>query len=335
MSQLAYLCSDAASAERVGVADPATGLTVALFADDAAALAIMAEDAASAGLSVRDGRSLADLITDGAGVLADVVLVECPRIDAGGMAALMRLDERAARAGALLVVATSIDSLDDVFACLDMSAPRILISPTRAERLVALGAALARVPGQRLREMSEEDRIALLRLSEEVSRLAAKLDGLGSGAVAAIPLAVEDGSVGYVAQPTQGFRHAEREADLLRKPKAPLPDPRLVKTIIRHRALRADFFDGDLFADPAWDILLDLTAARAEHRRVSVTSLCIAARVPPTTALRWISQMVEAGILERVQDESDRRRAFVTLSDKAAEAMARYFDAIGTRVTAV
>ncbi|MCB2059102.1 MAG: winged helix DNA-binding protein, partial [Novosphingobium sp.] len=75
--------------------------------------------------------------------------------------------------------------------------------------------------------------------------------------------------------------------------------------------------------------LLDLTAARAEHTRVSVTSLCIASAVPPTTALRWVSQMSEAGLFERVEDETDRRRAFITLSEKAADAMARYFAELG------
>lgn len=94
-------------------------------------------------------------------------------------------------------------------------------------------------------------------------------------------------------------------------------------------AVRARFFDGDLFADPAWDMLLDLTAARVEHARVSVTSLCIASGEPPTTALRWISQMTEAGLLERVEDETDRRRAFIALTDRAADAMARYFAELG------
>jgi DNA-binding MarR family transcriptional regulator len=84
-----------------------------------------------------------------------------------------------------------------------------------------------------------------------------------------------------------------------------------------------------MFADPAWDILLDLTAARGEHVRVSVTSLCIASGVPPTTALRWIGQMVDTGLLERVEDEEDRRRAFIALTEKAADAMARYFAEIG------
>jgi DNA-binding MarR family transcriptional regulator len=103
-----------------------------------------------------------------------------------------------------------------------------------------------------------------------------------------------------------------------------------LRRIIRQRQLRARFFDGDLFADPAWDMLLDLTAARAEHKRVSVTSLCIASGVPPTTALRWISQMTGAGLLERVEDDTDRRRAFIALSEHAADAMARYFAELGS-----
>ncbi len=76
-------------------------------------------------------------------------------------------------------------------------------------------------------------------------------------------------------------------------------------------------------------MLLDLTAARSEHVRVSVSSLAIASAVPPTTALRWISEMVERGILVRVQDEMDKRRVFVELSEGAAKAMAQYFAEIG------
>ncbi|MFM5916461.1 MAG: winged helix DNA-binding protein [Novosphingobium sp.] len=107
--------------------------------------------------------------------------------------------------------------------------------------------------------------------------------------------------------------------------RAPLPDPRLIRQIIRQRRLRAEFFDATLFADPAWDILLDLAAARAEHKRVSVTSLCIAAGVPVTTALRWIQQMTEMGLLTRLGDDRDRRRTFVSLSDLGASKFAKLF----------
>jgi hypothetical protein len=54
--------------------------------------------------------------------------------------------------------------------------------------------------------------------------------------------------------------------------------------------LRSQHFVPALFADPAWDILLDLAAARIDGRMVAVSSLCIAAAVPATTALRWITR---------------------------------------------
>ncbi|GMM93225.1 MarR family transcriptional regulator [Qipengyuania sp. MTN3-11] len=344
MAQLAYLCDDEPDAKLGGEnreafgAEPVEGdrpaLAVSLFAESETVLSAMAEDARCAGMGVRTRRSLSSLLERGGGVLGDVVLVDCPEIDAARLAALVRLDERAARAGAMLLVSTTADALEDVFGCLDRSRPDILVGATRAQRIVSLGGALARIPGRRLREPDESERIALLRLAEEVERLAAKIDGL-SGAPQEYYPATERELAIHLAQPTQGFRHAERENAMQRKPRIPLPEPRLVKTMLRHRAMRAEFFDGDLFADPAWDILLDLTAARAEHRRVSVTSLCIAASVPATTALRWISQMVDAGILERTQDDGDKRRAFIALLDKAADAMARYFDAIGLQTNTV
>ena len=91
------------------------------------------------------------------------------------------------------------------------------------------------------------------------------------------------------------------------------------------RARRRHFFDGDLFAEPAWDILLDLYAAHLAGRRISVTSCCIASQVPPTTALRWIEQMSESGLLVREKDPDDLRRNWISLSDTARIAMKDYF----------
>ena len=326
MAQLAYMCEEVAERDRsVAVAGREGGPSLSLFAQSDAARAIMAEDAASAGLQVRTARSLTSLHENGGGVLGDIVLVECGQVDAALMAALIRLDERAQRSGAQLVVSTTQDALEDVFGCLDRSNPHILVAPSRAERLVALGAALVEVAGSRVRELDEHDRQALLHLTQEVTRLAKKLEGLGHShaQVTAHKIAVG------VKSPVIGFTHGDAQGEPQRKSRPPLPDPRLIKQIIARRHARARYFDAGLFADPAWDILLDLTAARAEHRRVSVTSLCIAANVPTTTALRWIAQMVDSGILERVQDDTDRRRAFIALSDNSADAMARYFDEVG------
>jgi DNA-binding MarR family transcriptional regulator len=122
-----------------------------------------------------------------------------------------------------------------------------------------------------------------------------------------------------------------KQQDRLKRAVAPiLPDPRLIRRIIRQRQQRERFFNNELFADPVWDMLLDLAAAASEYRRVSVTSLCIASRVPPSTALRWIGLMTDQGLLLRIEDPLDRRRVFVSLSNEAKIAMARYFESLGS-----
>lgn len=107
------------------------------------------------------------------------------------------------------------------------------------------------------------------------------------------------------------------------------PDSVLLRKILRNRAERVKYFPADLFGEPAWEILLDLTAARVENKRVSVTSLCLASGVPPTTALRWIGMMVTRDILVREEDEADRRRSFVALSDSGIDAVTSYFSKTG------
>ena len=106
---------------------------------------------------------------------------------------------------------------------------------------------------------------------------------------------------------------------------APAVSADVVRQVIRARRVRARYFDELLFADPAWDMLLDLLQAEIAQHRVPVSSLCIAAAVPPTTALRWIKTMTDAGLFLRRADPHDGRRVFVELSPGASEAMRRYF----------
>jgi CheY-like chemotaxis protein len=97
-----------------------------------------------------------------------------------------------------------------------------------------------------------------------------------------------------------------------------------LSTMIACRSLRARHLPGELFADPAWDILLDLMRAELAGEHVSVSSVCIAASVPMSTALRWVKQMTDAGLLKRWTDPRDRRRDLICLSDSASTSMKRY-----------
>ena len=103
---------------------------------------------------------------------------------------------------------------------------------------------------------------------------------------------------------------------------------RLVRAVQTARRRREALFAPTLFADPAWDMLLELYAIRLEQRKISVSSLCYAAYVPLTTALRWVAKLESDGLAVRRQDPSDARRFWIDLSDRGMEAMCRYFETL-------
>jgi hypothetical protein len=95
-------------------------------------------------------------------------------------------------------------------------------------------------------------------------------------------------------------------------------DPvRQIEVMIRARALRLSFLPDVEFGEAAWDMLLDLTVARFRSRQTSISSLCIAAGVPTTTALRALKKLIADNVLERFADPQDGRRSFVRISDGA------------------
>lgn len=101
-------------------------------------------------------------------------------------------------------------------------------------------------------------------------------------------------------------------ADLLRQ---------ALRDRLKARRARDALFGADLFADPAWDLLLDLLLCDLEQRRVSISSACLAAAVPATTALRWIVQLETRGLVLRIDDPGDRRRSYLTLTPAARDAL--------------
>lgn len=100
----------------------------------------------------------------------------------------------------------------------------------------------------------------------------------------------------------------------------------VVRDLIKARRKREQTFGLDLFADPAWDILLELYAASLAQRRMSVSGVCAVSAVPPTTALRWIEKLDRKGFLVREQDQFDGRRIWVRLSGRAKSMMEDYIN---------
>jgi DNA-binding MarR family transcriptional regulator len=90
----------------------------------------------------------------------------------------------------------------------------------------------------------------------------------------------------------------------------------------RLRMRRNELIGAPLFRDPAWDMLLELFAAHESGRKVTVSSLCYASGVPPTTALRQLQRLEKHGLVTRHGDRKDNRRWYVDPTGKAVEAVA-------------
>ena len=93
----------------------------------------------------------------------------------------------------------------------------------------------------------------------------------------------------------------------------------LARGLLRQRRKRETMIGKEHFADPAWDMMLDLFAARVVGEQVAASSLFVAANVPQSTALRRIRHLVDDGLFVASLDPHDGRRTFVRLSDALFE----------------
>ena len=130
-----------------------------------------------------------------------------------------------------------------------------------------------------------------------------------------------------VDEKARSSRHQLRmEGELKGSPEATTGE--LIAQIIKARRTRDDFFGSNLFADPAWDMLLQAYRSELSQVRLSITALCSSAGAPQSTALRWLTKLVDDGWLIRNDDPFDGRRSWVKLSPKGLTAMARYFKSL-------
>jgi len=142
----------------------------------------------------------------------------------------------------------------------------------------------------------------LLELSDQVSRIAGTLARLSTN----------------LASGSEPINRADEQCSLAVSEDA-------VNWLIQVRRARFRYLSNDLFADPAWDMLLDLLKAEIKGTPVSVSSVCIASGVPSSTALRWLRNLMDQGLVSRTADEQDGRRKFVRLAPEVSTSLRRYF----------
>jgi hypothetical protein len=265
--------------------DPA----IFILGDSREAVACWQDAAQSAGIPVRG-------TSENISVEMDLPISSVPlaiQIDGEAFGLVARLNAEA-EAGRRIALSGSPSLMDAAAVWHDNI--RLSSAPTDVERLEDL-AALVAPSSARLHDVGRDSHDMLRKLSEDVGRIAETLATLAT-----------------LAEEPEAARGDAEEA----------LDAGAIRAIIRARRLRENYFPACLFADPAWDMLLDLMAARLEGQPVAVSSLCIASAVPATTALRWIRTLTESGLLVRVADPRDGRRVFIDLSDQTARSLTDY-----------
>ena len=281
---------------------------VCVFGDSEAALARMRRTAEAAGCRVAASARFDAAVTPEC-VPTAAALIEFDGIaDEATVVALLDWAQHEAARGARPVVISAPPAWIDLVAA-HTPDRRVaqLCDAGEAERIAEVAFA-TRPPALKLHDVGRDEGSAILQqLTEDVSRIAAILSSLSDEEAAAIAS----------VKPGDGPDKDE-----------PGIDAAFVRSIIRARRMRDQYFRGGLFADPAWDMLLDLMAARLEENRVAVSSLCIAAAVPATTALRWIKALTDRGLFVRSADPQDGRRVYIELSDDAARALTAYLRAV-------
>ena len=260
---------------------------------------------AGAGLRLVDALSLDEAETRlDSQVALGLVWLELGEGDGGPVLErlLPRLNQLAESRGTVVIASAPLSLVDQAAAALTDRATEILIDPDDTQRAATLAIAMSGALAETgVSDVGKDNAARLRQLSDEMGRIAATLARLSTG----------PGSPALKPSETSAV--------------APAVDADTVRAVIRARRLRSRFFSEELFADPAWDMLLDLLQAEIAQLRVPVSSLCIAAAVPATTALRWIKTMTEQGLFVRRADPHDGRRVFVELAPAASDAMRRYF----------
>jgi len=150
-------------------------------------------------------------------------------------------------------------------------------------------------------------------LSSELQRLSLLIDEPGQGA----------STTPRHAQLPQGGLHLPGPSATA----AELSTPALadfIRDLLKKETKRRGIGGGDLFGDPAWEMLLDLLLAKIEGHTVSVSSACIASGAPMSTALRLVRRLVGEGVLCKLPDETDRRRHFLIINPKFEQPLLEY-----------
>jgi DNA-binding MarR family transcriptional regulator len=96
--------------------------------------------------------------------------------------------------------------------------------------------------------------------------------------------------------------------------KIEITEDHIVSILIARRS-RETMFGSNLFAEPAWDVLLELYAAMLGTRTMDVSDLATAIGVPRSTTERWVALLEARGFVARKNGTPGQSGSQVSLTE--------------------
>ena len=95
------------------------------------------------------------------------------------------------------------------------------------------------------------------------------------------------------------------------------------RRLLSDRRKRVEIFGAQMFAEPAWEMILTLYCDEG-GRRHTQTSLCELSGASRSTGMRWIDYLVDRRLVTREDHPTDKRRNFVSLTAEARQHLELY-----------
>ena len=214
-----------------------------------------------------------------------------------------------------ILLLTARPSLESAVGALRTGAYDFLVKPVTQEQIVEAV--------KRALERARQDRLAAAQAAPDVEKLLAQTEKFAEEL-----RRVAHGGAAPVSRPAPEPDPANPAATPPGRPSVSVLD-----TIEHLRRLRSRYEDHKL-DDVGWELLLELLRAEQHEQRLSVSALTISIPgVSATTSLRRIGELAGRGYVDRVPDEHDGRRDFVSLTDKSRVLLKDYLEHVDSFLT--
>lgn len=294
-------------------ADVHTPLKVLVVDDDPGLLDEMATTLADEGycvLQASDGAAAIKHIENDAHIGVLLTDVRMPEVD--GLQLIQQVLARLPvdASGPQIVVITGHGTMDTVVDALRLKAADFLCKPVARDDLVST-IRRAMDKSERARGQQVEQNEA----EQGYLEMHAVLDGIKANVSRLM-----DSSAAWAPSEPQGDEPpAATTAE-------PMDRKRAIRTMLLEQKVRDRVFGDSVSIDPTWNMLLDLMLAHIEDRPMYLTSLCVGPSMPMSSALRRVEHLIAIGLVQRRDDQADRRRVIVSLTDAGLERLSAYFE---------